>query len=354
MPSPCCTTWRTLVVSLLVAAGACARRDANDAPGITAPPQGTRPPSVERQINGTTTDAAIAAVPTGAEAPHVVINPSPAITPQGKLLVFLPGTLGRPSQYSYILRAAAARGYHAVGVNYVNQVAMGTLCQFSADPNCYWQARSVVVFGGGTPVAGQSAVTPANSIVNRVTRLLLSLRTTAPSEGWGQFLRADNTVDWSSVVLAGHSQGGGHVGVLAKSVLLARAVYFSSPEDWNELTDRPAPWTSARANVTPASRQFGFGSDFDTLVPNSHASAHWTAMGLSAPASGPVLVDGAASPYGGFQQLRTLRSFNPASTALTTALKNHGVPVVDTSTPVDGTGAPLFNGNGVWAYLCFP
>jgi hypothetical protein len=354
MPRPRYATWRPLVVSLLAAAGACSRRDATDTPGITTPPQSTRPPSVERQIMATTTDTAITAVPAGNEAPHVVLNPSPAIIPQGKLLVFLPGTLGRPSQYRYILRAAAARGYHAIGVTYVNQVAMGTLCQFSADPNCYWNARSVVVFGGGTPVSGQSAVTPANAIVNRVTRLLLSLRTTAPSEGWGQFLRTDNLVDWSTVVLAGHSQGGGHVGVLAKSVLLARAVYFSSPEDWNELTDRPAPWTSARANVTPASRQFGFGSDFDTLVPNAHASAHWTAMGLSAPASGPVLVDGAASPYGGFQQLRTRLAFNPASTALTAALKHHGVPVVDTSTPVDGTGNPLFDGSGVWTYLCFP
>jgi hypothetical protein len=43
----------------------------------------------------------------------------------------------------------------------------------------------------------------------------------------------------------------------------------------------------------------------------------------------------------------------PASTALTPALKNHGVTVVDTSTPLDGTGKPLFDTNGVWDYLCF-
>jgi hypothetical protein len=28
--------------------------------------------------------------------------------------------------------------------------------------------------------------------------------------------------------------------------------------------------------------------------------------------------------------------------------------VVDTSTPLDASGRPLFDTNGVWAYLCFP
>ena len=115
-----------------------------------------------------------------------------------------------------------------------------------------------MVFGNGTPVAGQSAVTRANGIVNRVNKLLARLHSTYPTEGWGQYLLADNTVDWSKVILAGHSQGGGHVGVLAKSVALARAVYFSSPEDWNDLLDRPATWLALRPNVTPASAQDGF------------------------------------------------------------------------------------------------
>jgi hypothetical protein len=32
-------------------------------------------------------------------------------------------------------------------------------------------------------------------------------------------------------------------------------------------------------------------------------------------------------------------------------LKNHGITVVDVSTPVDGSGRPVFGTNGVWAYL---
>ena len=105
--------------------------------------------------------------------------------------------------------------------------------------------------------------------------------------------------------------------------------------------------------MTPADRQFGFGSDNDTLVPNSHAFAHWTGLGLSTPTGGPVLVDNGAAPYSGSQQLRTNLPPNPASTALSQALKNHGVTVVDTSTPLNVDGKPLFDTNGVWAYLCF-
>ena len=309
--------------------------------------------SVERQVNATLTDSNITAIPSTGEAPHLAINPSASVNQRGKLLVFLPGTQGRPAQYSYILRAGAARGFHAVGLNYPNQTAMGTLCQSSADPDCYWTARNVVIFGNGTPVNGQSAVTQADSLVNRLNKLLNWLNNANPSEGWSQFLLTNQTVDWSKVVLAGHSQGGGHVGVLTKTVSLSRAIYFSSPEDWNELSNRPASWTSMRPNVTPASMQYGFGSDSDTLVPNAHAFVHWDNLGLVKPASGPVLVDGVSIPFSNSHQLHTSLPFNPSSSAFTLSLKNHGISVVDTSTPVDGNGKPLFDTNGVWEYLCF-
>lgn len=313
----------------------------------------TSPASSERQINATTTDSSITAVPTTGETPHITINPSPSVAPKGKLLVFLPGTQGRPGQYTYILRAGASRGFHAIGLNYPNQIAMGALCQVSSDPECYWSARNVIIFGTGTPVAGQSPISKADSIVNRLEKLLSWMQTSYPVEGWGQFVLANGSVDWSKVILAGHSQGGGHVGVLAKSVALSRAVYFSSPEDWYENTDTPASWPRTRANVTPADQQYGFGSDDDTLVPNAHAFIHWNNLGLPKPATGPVSIDGTSTPFTNSRQLRTKQTFNPASAAITLALKYHGVTVVDTSTPLDTGGKPLFDTNGVWAYLCF-
>jgi hypothetical protein len=312
---------------------------------------GTQPPSVERQVYATVTDSAITAAPGNGEAPHVVINPSPLVSPRGELVVFLPGTQGRPAQYTDILRTAADLGFHAVGLNYPNQTAMGSLCRTSSNADCYWTARNEVLFGDRTPVSGQSDVSPADSIVNRLSKLLVWMDQQHPDEGWGQFLLGADAVDWSKVVLAGHSQGGGYVGVMAKTVVLDRAVYFSSPDDWNALTDTPADWTLTKPNVTPAERQFGFGSDADTLVPNAHAFAHWNNLGLAEPASGPVLVDGGASAFAGSHQLYTSLPYNPASSALTAPLKNHGITVVDTSTPLDASGAPLFASNGVWAYL---
>jgi len=106
-------------------------------------------------------------------------------------------------------------------------------------------------------------------------------------------------------------------------------------------------------NVTPASLQYGFGSDLDMLVPNAHAFAHWDALGLARPTAGAVLADSTPTPFLNSHQLRTSLGFNPASTALTIALRHHGVTVVDTSTPLDGTGKPLFDSNGVWEFLCF-
>jgi len=312
---------------------------------------GTYPPSVERQIYATVTDSAITAAPGNGEAPHVVINPSPLVSPLGELVVFLPGTQGRPTQYTDILRTAAELGFHAVGLNYPNQTAMGSLCRTSSNADCYWTARNEVLFGDRTPVSGQSDVSPADSIVNRLSKLLVWMDQQHPDEGWGQFLLGADAVDWSKVVLAGHSQGGGYVGVMAKTVVLDRAIYFSSPDDWNALTDTPADWTLTKPNVTPAERQFGFGSDADTLVPNAHAFAHWNNLGLATPASGPVHVDGGAASFAGSHQLYTSLPYNPASSALTAALKNHGITVVDTSTPLDANGTPLFATNGVWAYL---
>ena len=105
--------------------------------------------------------------------------------------------------------------------------------------------------------------------------------------------------------------------------------------------------------MTPASLQYGFGSDLDTLVPNAHAFAHWDVLGLARPTAGAVLVDSTPTPLLNSNQLRTALGFNPASTALTIALRHHGVTVVDTSTPIDEAGKPLFDSNGVWEFLCF-
>ena len=320
----------------LVFQGACASNGETPVPPTTPTPPAGAPPSVVRQIVPSVTDPAI----DQATDPHVAVNPVPSVASRGKLFVMLPGTGAVPTMQQLVLGVAASRGYHAIGLSYPNPTAVGVLCADDVDPECFWDVRREVITGINT--SPRILITPANAIVNRLEQLLAYLAGRFPSEGWGAFL-SGGRVDWTRVTLAGHSQGGGHVGVLAKLVALDRAVYFSAPADWRRVADVPATWL-ARPNVTPASRQYGFIHEDDQLVPVAQARANWLALGLGA--FGAVSgVDGAAAPYGTSHQLTT-------RAAPLLAGSFHGATVVDAATPRTAAGTPVFE--PVWAYLAFP
>lgn len=304
--------------------------------GDTGPTAPQAPPSVVRQVVPSSTDSGIDT----ADDPHVAVNPVPTVTARGKLLVMLPGTGGVPTMQQLLLRTAAARGYHAIGLTYPNPTAVGVLCADDTDAECFWDVRREVITGINT--SARIAITPANAIVNRLAKLLQSLHAQHPTEGWGQYLVSGN-VDWSRVTLAGHSQGGGHVGALAKLVSLDRAVYFSSPADWRQVANVPATWLS-RPNVTEASRQYALIHEQDQLVPPAQARANWIALGLGAFGS-VTSVDGASAPYGDAHRLTT-------NVAPLLAGSYHGATVVDAATPRTTAGAPVLE--PVWIYLALP
>jgi hypothetical protein len=308
-------------------------------PAAAPPPS----PAVERSIAPADTDPSIDVH----LQPHFAVTADPAAGPRGRLFVFLPGTGATPAQYQLIVRAGAARGYHSVGLNYVNGVAVATLCNDSADVDCHGNVRREVVLGEDrSPLV---AVSPANSIVNRLARLIAHLHARFPGEGWGQFL-ADGALNWGRIGVAGHSQGGGHAAYLAKLFELDRAVYFSSPSDWRKVEDRPAAWVTSLPNRTPAARQFAFSHEQDPLVPLATAAATWSALGIGE--FGPLTsVDRVAPPFGGSHQLTTAAPPQAVSTGISIS-PLHGAPVVDAVTPRIADGAPGFA--LVWAYLCFP
>ena len=285
------------------------------------------------------TDAAI----TQALQAHVAINPAPGVSAAGKLVVFFPGTQAQPDGYLLILRAAAAKGYHAIGLNYVNGAAVGQLCATDTDTDCHGKVRLEVITGqDASPLV---AVGTADAIINRLAKLLVYLNATYPKEGWGQFLDAQQTPVWAQLNVAGHSQGGGHAGVLAKMYSLNRAAYFSSPADWRNAVNAPASWMS-RASNTPPSRQYGFSHLRDPLVPWANVVPIWRALQLDT-LGAPVSVDGTASPFGGTHQLST--DATPGSGLSTAA---HGATVYDISVPKNPDGSPVFA--PVWSYLLFP
>lgn len=322
------------------------------APVVVAPPPAPTPPpppaqgpaSVEREVAPAQTGAGI----TGSASPHVFINPDPGVAAKNRLFVMLPGTLAVPRTYRLILRTGAPRGFHVLGLTYPNDEAVegNSLCGASSDPDCAGKVRREIITGEDTSTL--VSVNRANSIVGRLTALLQYLQTAFPNEGWGQYLVA-GAPDWRRITVAGHSQGGGHAGYLAKLFDLDRVVMFSAPAETGAAPGSVALWTSL-PNVTPVDRQFGFTHTADNLAPLANVTASWRAIGLQAFGQ-PVSVDQAVAPFGNARQLVTSAAPNPNPTG-PTASPTHGAPVVDAVTPLTVSGQPAYA--PVWIHLAFP
>ncbi|MED5619293.1 BPSS1187 family protein [Ideonella sp. BN130291] len=273
--------------------------------------------------------------------PHVAINPSPDVAAAHKLFVFLPGTSGTPEMYRLILRSGARRGFHTLGLNYPNPTAVGELCLGSSDPNCFFKVRSEII--SGAPLSDLVSVNVPNSIVTRLTETVAYLNQHFSDEGWGQYLLSNGQIDWSKVVMSGHSQGGGHAGLMAKMFSMSRVVYFASPADWDG--SGPAAWVSL-PNVTPAVRQYGFTHLDDDLVPIAKLSLIWPTLGLGAMTTAVNVDNTSPSQFGNSHIFVT-----NATPRLGGISPTHGSTVLDMSTPLAGNGTPVFD--PVWAALCF-
>jgi pimeloyl-ACP methyl ester carboxylesterase len=288
---------------------------------------GTEPEPVqqitERRVDPSATGAGIS----NATGQHFVIAPAESLT--GKLVVFLPGTGGRPDFYKTFLRLAGTRGYHAIGIAYPNAEAVNDLCAANPSPTCHEDVRVEVITGA--PRSALVNVNLANSIDNRLREVLLWLDRSFPGEGWSAFL-SNVEPRWDRVIVAGHSQGGGHAGMIARLRLVDRAVLFSSTE--------PAPWTTA-SFVTPTSQLYGFVHRSEGGYTGITSS--WRLMRFS---GSLTTVDGATPPFGGSHQLQTssttCRAFAPRDSP-------HNCVVTDEITPLEADGQPSFG--PAWTYL---
>jgi hypothetical protein len=190
-----------------------------------------------------------------ADKPHYV-----AYDPQaagGLLFVFMPGTGGTP-QRSPLLDTATEQGYRVISLSYPNTPAVAQVCVGGGDHLCAAKFRQKRVFGDNETwdVAG----TPADSIVNRLTKLLQYLSMTDMNGRWDEYLSGDKP-RWNRIALGGQSQGGGMAAFLAKKCAVARVITFSG--GWDNRGQpgpvRPADvaaWYSASTS-TPADRWFG-------------------------------------------------------------------------------------------------
>jgi len=192
------------------------------------------------------------------EKHHLIVVPTGSYT-KGLLYVHMGGSGGKPTNSSNIVNAAAASGYHAINLAYINDVKVRDHC-LGLDDTCEELVREELVYGDLQPDVNDTLdangdvvrpawmpidVDEADGIVNRLTALLLHLRDDLGQTVFGDYLTVDDTPLWANIVLSGFSQGGGQAGILSRDHDVARVLFFSKgvgAVDDGTGSPIPAPW----------------------------------------------------------------------------------------------------------------
>jgi hypothetical protein len=296
-------------------------------------------------VNPRTTDPAIGDDPFFT---HIAL--APTVAPRNELVVLFHGTSSSPQAYTEIAGGLRGDGYHVISLRYAGAYSTLSACPDSAaatDPDCHRTFRSETVYGedvtdpdGGSYDHPLVVIDAANSVMNRLLKVVEYLRVIAPTAGWDQFqVRTGATCDvvdptygacdlrWDRVVTMGHSQGAGVALYLAKHHGLDRVGMLSGSYDAFSLgggSYAVAPWISEGGLDVPASRisVFNHTSDFGIGV----FRAVEDSLGLAGP---EVQVTSAAPPYSGSHRLIT----TALSTCPWESTPNHLSTAVDACSP---------------------
>lgn len=259
-----------------------------------------------------------------------------AVSQKNKLFLFFPGTGAVPFNYRQILKHAANLGYHSIGLTYPNSDAINMICLTTTDTTCHSRARLEVFDGMDRHPALN--VDTINCIERRTLKLLQYLEASYPSENWGQYYSGDQIL-WNKMIVSGHSQGGGHAGIISKIRQVERVAMFAAM-DWIGLLNRSADWITWDG-LTAEGQYYGFMHQNDEAIDFNNVLINWDNYGMSS-FGNLVLVDTTNTPFNNSRKLYTL--LTPANDIT----KFHGSPVADAYTPMD-SGAPVFA--PVWTYM---
>ncbi|MCU1505351.1 MAG: hypothetical protein JWP05_320 [Microbacteriaceae bacterium] len=251
-------------------------------------------------------------------------QPGRAGTP---LLLFLPATGAVPAHYQQFLSTASSIGFHVLALDYWNR-GKSVVRTCAGDPRCYTAVQQNR-FNGTSPTSF-SAIAPQDSILSRLRAALSYLARSDPNGGWGKY-STNGRINWSRIVLAGHSQGGGESAFIAHGHDVHGVLMFSSPvESDNGVA---ASWM-ATPGKTPASSMYGLVNYHDIYF--HHVVGSWSALGLGTP------VDSTTLPAGNKAHaiVNTLDLGNPE--------QSHGRSVSD-STPRNASGVPILK--PVWTWM---
>lgn len=335
-------------LAALVACGGGSNSSSSDGSGTSNPPVTLQ----EHDFAPELADPAITSVYAAQNENNFAYVATAGVAPRNQLFVFLPGSTTVPVFYQDILKEAAAKGFHALGLTYENASLVGPLIQPYSDPaqpgfdpDAAGKVHDAVIFGTN---AGNTlstiTVAAADSIENRLLKALQYLDAQHPGEGWGQYA-AGGAIQWSLIRVGGHSQGGSTAAYLATKIALSRVISFDSPSDFQSWvsSDTPATWVASGHGATPSANYYGFTHQRDPLVSLTLAENDWDDLALPGT---PTLVDGTTA-YGGSHRLYS----NLTVTASDPLYLYHDCTVVDAQTPKTTDGTPVYL--PVWDALCF-
>lgn len=264
------------------------------------------------------------------EPHHVYFHPSaPRL---GRLLVFFPGTNATPALYERFDSLAAYLGYHTIGLSYENRTSVSSLCGSHSDLGCAEAVRQEILLGSDqSPLI---SVDRTHSALNRLSSLLTHLDQHFPDEGWNRYLASGQSLNWSRITVAGHSQGGGHAGLLAKYNAVDRVIFFNSPSDFNDVHGDVASWIN-EDNQTPPDRYYAFYHQLDGGPNREDVYTRFGMMDFGT----PLNTDTALPPFNGSHVINTRYRHE----------NTHSVIIVDHLVPTDVVGDPLFT--AAWTHL---
>lgn len=285
-------------------------------------------------VTPSVTEAAIKAF----NAPHLVYF-NPNVKPRNELLVFLPGTNGKPGGTNLFCQTAADLGYHTVALSYPTDIP-ATAVRESTDPEAFEKFRLEII--EGRDLSPRVSVNRTNSIENRLIKLLQHLDKSDPHGRWGQYLTASGALHWPGIAVSGHSQGGGHAALIATKHRVARAIMTGAPKDFDRVRNRPAAWYGHAA--TPVSGFFTFNHERDRQGCDfAEQLLICKAMGLDK-LGGAVQVDTVPPPFRGSRILTTNFAGSP-----TESTRAHSSVIGDRGCPKDRDGKPIFR--PVWEWM---
>jgi hypothetical protein len=187
---------------------------------------------------------------------HYALSGRPAKA-DAQLLLFMPGTGGKPPGPELFLQAAVDAGYRVISLAYNNDISIDSYCPTRPNPACAGRFRSMRIYGNGG-FGDDTVDNPLpESIINRLVKLLQYLDRIHPNDGWGSYL-ANGQPNWQQIVVSGQSQGAGMAAFIAKQHAVARVILFSSPWDYVAQNGKKelAPWLTLKSR-TPLERWFG-------------------------------------------------------------------------------------------------